>query len=632
MKYNILKHFKQTALSISLIASMSACDYLNVIPDNLPTLDHAFQDRAAAEKSLFTCYSRLPQPSHPWEDPAMLGSDELYAYEGPDQMTRDNIGLITGKQSTGSIIYNKYHEFYKGIRDCNTFLEKIREPYDLNMEEAARWIAEVNFLKAYYHFCLFRMYGPIPIVDKNLEVSADVDEMKLFREPVDVCANYIDSLLVVAAKNLPPAITKPTTEMGRITKPIALAVRAKLWATVASPLFNGNTDYAGIVDSKGRTLFPQSKDIKKWQKAQAACLEALEAASEANCELYQMATDPVTLNDEMRQELELRMILFDKWNKETIWGATNNSAYWMASLTMPQLNAELDGAYTARSMFVPTLDVVETYYTKNGVPIDEDPEFEYDNRYETRQAGSAEKWQIREGETTAKLHYNREPRFYASIGFDRGMWFGNGKTNVNDYNSLYYTPMHNGEACGLKKHFYSATGYFSKKLHDYRTVADQNNFTYENVPFPTIRLADLYLLYSECRNEALTSPDDSVYLFIDKVRERAHLKGVVESWAKYSTNSSKPASQMGMREIIQQERMIELAMEGHRFWDIRRWKLGTEYFNRAMRGWNIKGTTTEDFYNITLITKRSFNKKDYLWPFSINELTNNPNLVQNYGW
>ena len=95
------------------------------------------------------------------------------------------------------------------------------------------------------------------------------------------------------------------------------------------------------------------------------------------------------------------MILFDKWNSETIWGATNADPYWMASLTMPQLNTDLDGSYSARSMFVPTLDVVETYYTKNGVPIDEDPEFAYDNRYEVRQKplamknGRSEKANIR---------------------------------------------------------------------------------------------------------------------------------------------------------------------------------------------------------------------------------------------
>lgn len=634
MKHNILRNIRQTAIVLSLIAGVSACNYLDVIPDNLPTLDHAFQDKAAAEKSLFTCYSRLPRPAHPWDDPAMLGSDEFYTYKGNDEMSRDYIGLITGKQVTNKdkLLYNKHKEFYTAIRDCNTFLEKIREPYDLQKEDVLRWSAEVNFLKAYYHFLLFRMYGAIVIVDQNLDVAADPSAMHQSRQPVDACVRFIDSLLLIAAADLPATIEKPTTEQGRITQPIVLAVRAKLWMTAASPLFNGNTDYAGITDAKGQVLFPQTKEAGKWEKALSACQDAIQSADKAGCELYRMTVDPVTLNDEMRQELGLRMIMFEKWNKEVIWGATNTQSEWFAKLTLPQLNQDLDGAYTARSLFVPTMDVVETYYTKNGVPQEEDHTLEYDKRYQKRRSTGNEKWQVREGEETVEMHYDREPRFYASIGFDRGMWFGNGKKDVNDYASLYYTPMHKGESCGLKDRFYSATGYFCKKLQDYRTIADKNNCTFENVPFPAIRLADLYLLYAEARNEVLAVPDDSVYIYVNQIRERAGLKGVVESWARYSTNGGKPGSQTGMREIIQRERMIELAMEGHRFWDIRRWKLATDYFNRPIRGWNIKGTTTDDFYNVTLIEKRSFNKKDYLWPYSTEELTNNPGLVQNYGW
>ncbi|MFR7823559.1 MAG: hypothetical protein ACLU30_10520 [Odoribacter splanchnicus] len=53
MKYNILNQLKQTVVALTLIAGVSSCDYLDVIPDNLPTIDHAFQDRAAAEKSHF---------------------------------------------------------------------------------------------------------------------------------------------------------------------------------------------------------------------------------------------------------------------------------------------------------------------------------------------------------------------------------------------------------------------------------------------------------------------------------------------------------------------------------------------------------------------------------------------------
>ena len=319
-----------------------------------------------------------------------------------------------------------------------------------------------------------------------------------------------------------------------------------------------------------------------------------------------MAVDPVTLNDEMRQELELRMILFDKWNSETIWGATNADPYWMASLTMPQLNTDLDGSYSARRKFVPTLHVVETYYTKNGVPIDEDPEFAYDNRYEVRQATSNEKWQIREGEYTARLHFDREPRIY--------------------------TPMRKGEACGIKQHFYSATGYFCKKLHDYRTIADKNNFTYEQVPFPAIRLADLYLLYAEALNETKQSPDDEVFEYIDKVRERAGLDGVEKAWTEHSKRPDKFRSKEGMREIIHRERLIELAMEGHAMWDLRRWKEAEEWYKRPLRGRNINKEEAEEFYKQVYLLQRVYSKKNYLWPIKDDEIRNNPKLIQNYGW
>lgn len=67
------------------------------------------------------------------------------------------------------------YALFVGIRDCNTFLENIEDMSkvaDLTADKRARWIAEAKFLKAYYHYYLLRMYGPIPIVDRNLPVSA----------------------------------------------------------------------------------------------------------------------------------------------------------------------------------------------------------------------------------------------------------------------------------------------------------------------------------------------------------------------------------------------------------------------------------------------------------------------------
>ena len=89
-----------------------------------------------------------------------------------------------------------------------------------------------------------------------------------------------------------------------------------------------------------------------------------------------------------------------------------------------------------------------------------------------------------------------------------------------------------------------------------------------------------------------------------------------------------------MREIIQQERLIELAFEGKGYWDILRWKRAEKEFNQPIYGWNVMGATPEEYYVRTEAEAResSFSIKDYLTPLSLYDLDRNPNLVQNYGW
>lgn len=209
---------------------------------------------------------------------------------------------------------------YQAIRVCNTFLEKIDEVYDLKLTERKRWVAEVKFLKAYYHFYLMQMYGAIPIVDRNMEVGEDISKLRLYREPLDSCIHYVNNLINEAIPDLPLNIANEATELGRITQPIALAVRAKLWMLAASPLFNGNPDYAHIKDERGVALFKTTEDPTLWLKAAQACKAAIDTAHLAGAELYRLETDPMPLNDVFRQELTLRMTIYERWNKETIWG------------------------------------------------------------------------------------------------------------------------------------------------------------------------------------------------------------------------------------------------------------------------------------------------------------------------
>ncbi len=126
-------------------------------------------------------------------------------------------------------------------------------------------------------------------------------------------------------------------------------------------------------------------------------------------------------------------------------------------------------------------------------------------------------------------------------------------------------------------------------------------------------------------------PDD-VYIYVDKVRARSGLKGVVESWQNYSMNPSKPLTSLGMREIIRRERSIELALEGQHYFDVRRWKTAVKEFNKPVSGWSVDQETVEGYYNVRNIFNQRFYQRDYLWPIKEYDLVINPNLVQTKGW
>ena len=170
----------------------------------------------------------------------------------------------------------------------------------------------------------------------------------------------------------------------------------------------------------------------------------------------------------------------------------------------------------------------------------------------------------------------------------------------------------------------------NKKVCSYKTSVTDNGLSTERYAFPIIRLADLYLMYAEALNETLNTPNNDVYTYIDLVRERAGLDGVKESWQKYSKYPEKPNTKTGMREIIRMERLNELACEGKRFWDLRRWK---KELPREVKGWYVQGETAQEFYRVTTLYLRSrYSFKDYLWPLKVETVLKDPNLGQNPGW
>ncbi len=632
-----MKNIKLIIGAFFLILSAGSCNYLNVVPDSVATIDDAFVDRSSAERFLATCYNYLPNFGDPWVNPGIGSGDEVWFNEeivggnfnsawiarGFQNETEPHLNFWDGRQRGKSL--------YQGIRDCNIFLEEIDKAHDIEPAEKKRWVAEVKFLKAYYHFWLFKSYGAIPLVRENLPIYTKTEDVKVYRDPVDDVVNYIVELIDEAAVDLPPIVFSEALEYGRITLPIALAIKARVLVTAASPLFNGNTDFASVIDNRGISLFNTTYDPAKWERAAAAAKAAIEAAEYANHSLLNEYKTKSNLSPAMERESIIRSIVTERNTPEVIWGATNFPFSQGYQRMCVPLLIQVTSSNPVSQFYAATMRMAELFYSKNGVPIEEDKDYDYINRFELRTAKTEESDYIRSGEQTAVLHFDREARFYASIAFDRGTYFLDP--------TYYYVQTRSGElATKRNQGEFSATGYFVKKLISPHNALNTNTMlaNYE-FPFPIIRLADVYLLYAEALNETKSAPDAEVYKYVDMIRERAGLAGVVESWSLHSSNSGKPATKDGMREIIKQERLIELAFEGQRFWDLRRWKDAQKYMNKPIRGWDI-GAKGLGFYNVTTVFPGqgdpiiSYDFKDYLWPIRESEIIKNPNLVQNPGW
>ena len=135
---------------------------------------------------------------------------------------------------------------------------------------------------------------------------------------------------------------------------------------------------------------------------------------------------------------------------------------------------------------------------------------------------------------------------------------------------------------------YNATGYWAKKLVNLNTRWRDARIDLFKLSYPDMRFADLLLLAAETINEATPGDDNvaanpEVYTYVDMIRERAGLEGIVESYQKYAVPSKrdKPKTKGGMREIIRRERKVELALEGQDYWDQKRWKTAHLELNRS---------------------------------------------------
>ncbi len=245
----------------------------------------------------------------------------------------------------------------------------------------------------------------------------------------------------------------------------------------------------------------------------------------------------------------------------------------------------------------PTQELVNDYLMLNGDSIN--------------QAGS--------GYNANNPYINRDPRMTATIVYDKYLWHNvDGTTQT-----IYIKPGSDPSSARLNEYvpnggFSSPTGYYIRKYWDPTAAPGETS----GLDLILIRYADVLLMYAEAMNE-LNKMDAGTWTeTIGALRTRA---GFNAAAALYNA----AWSQTDLRTIIRRERRCELAFEGLRIFDIRRWKTAETVLNGWVHGAQFSGDPTIDNGYIRA-GLRAFNaNRQYLWPVPTAEIAEDPNLTQN---
>lgn len=630
MKKNILILF----VILASFMAMTSCSFLDVVPDETATEEDAFSDARAAERFLYSCYGYLPDPR--------LGQASLDLFTGDEVISSFEHETFAhfpkGNFTANDPVISYWNTLFSGIKQCYLLKNNIGGVPNMEEKDKVDYTAQADFMIAYYHYLLLRCYGPIILVKEEPSIVT-LPQDYLGRSTYDECVTWIAEKFDEASKNLPE--TRTGQRLGLATSTAAKAIKGRMLLFAASPLFNGNSKfYADFKNPDGTQLMPTTFDANKWVTAKQANKEAIDAAEKAGHRLYVSADAKDTSMPEPADPTQraLRFTFVDKTTKEVIWADTRKENYYAFQNKCRPLWA---GA--SWNGICPTMAMLERFYTKNGLPISEDPEFRYDDRFSIVSFPKGDP--NGEGETT-RMNLEREPRYYAWISFHGGYYECRGEAPANNPGDKWpYLPQYKrgidnnklvtffkrNDPCGKQNRTNNMApgGFLNKKGVSPKSSSSASGGSFENYPWPVIRLAELYLNYAEACVE--TNDLDEAKKYINKVRERAGVPSLETAWGSIGVT----LSQAKMREIVRQERMIELYLENHNFWDMRRWLLAEKYFDTTPQGLNADGVTMAQFSQLTDITSivRNFRAPaHYLLPIPYGEVQRNKQLVQNPGY
>jgi hypothetical protein len=555
-----------------LFALISCSDEdIHVTPVNFVDPKVIAGDSAKIDNFVSNLYSLLPNGYNRLSSSSMIASST-------DEAVHSVLGSAAQRWGEGNwdpnyIQDNPFANLYMGIRRSFIFEETILPivKNEVVSPSGREWfLAQARFLRAFYNAELLRRWGGYPLIKRSL--SADED-LNFPRNTYDECVDYIVGLCDEAAGVLP--VSYANAQLGRVTKGSALALKARVLLYAASPLFN---DSSKPDDHPERGRY----DPAKWERAADAAAAVINLKDNNNNAVHALfgnyANLYITNNADYHKEAMLVKMRANGNDIERLNGPV--------SIT----NGE--------GGTCPTLDLVNDYEMIDGTA------FDWNNPAHA-----------------ADPFAGRDPRFALNILYNGASWMNNmtietfegGKDKVG--NRATRTSFYLCKFLNVNARWTGTTG-TSPHL------------------FPLIRYAEILLDYAEAMNEAY-GPDVDPRNYGMTARDAVQL---IRARAGLTANRDLSLNvavgdRTEMREAIRHERRIELAFEEHRHYDVRRWKIAEDVFNRPVSG--LKITKREDgsfSFTPETLESRVFTSRMYLWPFPQSEINKNPELIQNTGW
>lgn len=602
----------------------SCVDYLDKESDTELTLPMVFEDKTRTEGWLANVYSHVPDPY--WGYARKLGwdilSDDMTASERWRQWDWKVIPMLLGEWTPSTDWDGNYwSRLPQLIREANIFIENVHPLPDqgISATEVTYMKAEMRFMIAYYYYLLSNTYGPVSfkpnyIAPTDFNLADLMEGQRPYYEVVD----WVDKELKEVAEILPAKYTE-ARKYGRATSIMCLAVRARMLLFAASPLVNGNPDYANHKNKDGENLFSTTADKTKWAYAAQACKELIDAAEAAGHKLYTEKNDDGTIDPFMSYQ-NLFLTRYDEGNTEILFARPGGSEYGeYEKHATPAASGGSGGLGVTQSL-------VDAFFMENGLPINDDNSEYVETGYsvsdETRD-NTVWDTEVNGGAISKKNTYNmychREPRFYVTVSYNNS-YFTQEKRVFNFFN---------GSADNPHTHDAPQNGYLIRKKISPDLNVKQGTYKYR--PGIVYRLGEAYLNYAEALNESDPGNGD-ILVYLNKIRERAGIR-------QYTTGATDDNfihvdlnDQAEMRKLIRAERRVELSCEGIRYDDLRRWKEAENVLNGDFYGMNFSGKDNSSFYVRTPYLKRVYKKAYYWFPIHQSEIDKNDKLVQSPYW